>query len=83
MRWWEAIHCQIKSDFILIHSTPSPSVESLLIRIHQQAEIWLLNYAQKNSLMVPGNLRAGLQTFEGGEVDDVSQCCTYTMQQDP
>jgi hypothetical protein len=40
-------------------------------------------FAQKNILMVPGNLRAALQTFEGGEVDEVSQRCTYTMQHDP
>jgi hypothetical protein len=32
--------------------------------------------------MVPGNLRAALQTFEGGEVDDMSQRCTYRMQHD-
>ncbi|KAI2491877.1 hypothetical protein MHU86_22673 [Fragilaria crotonensis] len=33
--------------------------------------------------MVPGDLRAALQTFEGGEIEDVSQRCTYTMQHDP
>jgi hypothetical protein len=33
--------------------------------------------------MVPGNLRAGLQTFEGGEVNEVSQKTTYTMQHNP
>ena len=65
---------KIKIDFLMIHSAPSPS-EALLKKIHQQAEIWLLNFAQKNILMVPGNLRAGLQTFEGGEVDDVSSLC--------
>ena len=59
------------------------SGESLLGSIHEQAEIWLLNYAQKNILMVPGNLRAGLQTFEGGDVDEVSKRSTYTMQHDP
>jgi hypothetical protein len=74
---------KIKNDFVLIHSLPSPSVESVLIKIHMQAENWLLKFAQKNILMVPGNLRAGLQTFEGGEVDDVSQRSTYTMQHDP
>ena len=73
---------KIKTDFLMIHSAPSPS-EALLKTIHQQAEIWLLNFAQKNILMVPGNLRAGLQTFEGGEVDDVSQRCTFTMQHNP
>ena len=74
---------KIKTDFLMIHSAPSLSSEALLQRIHQQAEIWLLNFAQKNILMVPGNLRAGLQTFEGGEVDDVSQRCTFTMQHNP
>jgi hypothetical protein len=74
---------KIKNDFISIHSLPSQTLESVLIKIHNQAENWLLKFAQKNILMVPGNLRAGLQTFEGGEVDDVSQRSTYTMQHDP
>jgi hypothetical protein len=74
---------KIKNDFTAIHSEPSPSHESPLINIHNLAETWLLNFAQKNILMVPGNLRAALQTFEGGEVDEVSQRCTYTMQHDP
>ena len=55
----------------------------MLTRIHNQAEVWLLNFTQTNILMVRGNLRAGLQTFEGGEVDDVLQRCTYTMQHNP
>jgi superfamily II DNA helicase RecQ len=74
---------KIKHDFVSIHSTPSLSRELLLAKIHEQAEIWLLNFAQKNILMVPGNLRAGLQTLEGGEVDEVSQRHTYSMQHDP
>jgi hypothetical protein len=74
---------KIKTDFAMIHSAPNPSMELFLIKIHMQAENWLLNYAQKNILMVPGNLRAALQTFDGGEVDEVSHRCTYTMQHDP
>ena len=74
---------KIKTDFNSIHSPPSPSTEALLVKLHQLAEVWLLNYAQKNIKMVPGDLRAALQTFEGGEVEDVSQRCTYTMQHDP
>jgi hypothetical protein len=74
---------KIKTDFAMIHSAPNPSMELFLIKIHMQAENWLLNYAQKNILMVPGNLRAALQTFDGGEVDEVSHHCTYTMQHDP
>ena len=74
---------KIKQGFVSIHSPPSQCVESVLIKIHKQAEIWLLNFAQKNILMVPGNLRAGLQTLKGCEVDEVSQHQTYTMQHDP
>ena len=74
---------KIKDDFVLIHSPPSQAGELLLIKIHTQAEDWLLNFAQKNVLMVPGNLRAGLQNFDRGEVNDVSQLKTYTMQHDP
>jgi hypothetical protein len=75
---------KIRADFVLIHSPPaSQSGESMLIRIHELAENWLLNFAQKNILMVAGNFRAALQTFKGGEVDDVSQRCTYRMQHDP
>jgi hypothetical protein len=48
---------KIKRDFVTIHSAPSLSGELLLTKIHQQAEIWLLNFAQKNILMVPGNLQ--------------------------
>jgi hypothetical protein len=74
---------KIKADFVSIHSPPRESGKSMLINIQKQAENWLLNFAQKNILMVPGNLRAGLQTFKGGEVDDVSQQCTYRMQHNP
>ena len=71
------------SDYDSIHSAPNPQGEVLLVQIHKHAEDWLLNFAQKNILMVPGNLRAALQTFEGGEVDEISHRCTYTMQHDP
>jgi hypothetical protein len=74
---------KIKTDFNLIHSPPNPLSEAFLVKLHQLAEVWLLNYAQKNIKMVPGDLRAALQTFEGGEIEDVSQRCTYTMQHDP
>ena len=74
---------KIKTDFALIHSAPTPSGEKVLIQIHKHAEDWLLHFAQKNILMVPGNLRAALQTFEGGEVEEISHRCTYTMQHDP
>ncbi|KAI2494804.1 hypothetical protein MHU86_19699 [Fragilaria crotonensis] len=74
---------KIKTDFNLIHSPPNPLSEVFLVKLHQLAEVWLLNYAQKNIKMVPGDLRAALQTFEGGEIEDVSQRCTYTMQHDP
>jgi hypothetical protein len=74
---------KIKNYFVAIHSKPSPNQELSLLDIHAEAQTWLLNFAQKNILMVPGNLRAALQTFEGGEVDEVSQRCTYTMQHDP
>ena len=51
-------HSKIKADF---HSIHSPPIESLLLKIHEHAENWLLNFAPKNILMVPGHLRAGLQ----------------------
>jgi hypothetical protein len=73
---------KIRKDFADIHSTPSPLFESMLIKIQDLAGIWVLNFAQMNALMLPGQLRGGLQTFEGGEVDDVSQKTTYTMQHD-
>jgi hypothetical protein len=74
---------KIKNDYTAIHSDPNPPEESVLIDIHEHAETWLLKFAQKNILMVPGNLRAALQTFEGDDVEDISQRCTYTMQHDP
>ena len=74
---------KIRNDFAAIHSEPSPPHELFLMDVHKQAKTWLLKFAQKNILMVPGNLRAALQTFEGGEVDEVSQRCTYTMQHNP
>ncbi|KAI2503191.1 hypothetical protein MHU86_11294 [Fragilaria crotonensis] len=74
---------KIKSDFSSIHSSPCSSTEFLLVQIHKHAEDWLLKFVQKNILMVPGNLRAGLQTFEGGEIEEISHRCTYTMQHDP
>jgi hypothetical protein len=74
---------KIKIDCHTIHSDASPAHEPLLITIHEHAETWLLKFAQKNILMVPGNLRAGLQTFEGAEIDDITQRSIYTMQHDP
>jgi hypothetical protein len=55
---------KIKTDFISIHPPPSPPEELLLTKIHKQAKVWLLNFAQKNILMVPGTLCAGLQTLK-------------------
>jgi superfamily II DNA helicase RecQ len=74
---------KIRRDFNQIHSPAHPATESLLVRIIANGKDWLLNFAQKNILMVPGNLRAGLQTFEGGEVNEVSQRSIYTMQHFP
>ncbi len=74
---------KITSDFASIHINPDPIGENLLVIIQRKAEDGLLHFAQKNILMVPGNLRAGLQTFEGGKVNDASQQSTYTMQHDP
>lgn len=73
---------KIRRDYEMIHSPPKPS-EALLLLIHERAENWLLHYCQKNILMVPGNLRAGLQTFEGEEINEINQKTTYTMQHDP
>ena len=67
----------------MMHAPPKPDSEAILVSIHQSAENWILHYAQKNILMVPGNLRAGLQTFEGQEVNEMNQKMTYTMQHDP
>jgi hypothetical protein len=64
---------KIKNDFVTIHSPPDLASESLLVAIHDMAERWLVCFSQKNILMVPGNLRAGLQTFEGSEVNEVNQ----------
>jgi hypothetical protein len=74
---------RIKQDYAMIHSPPNLPGEALLLSMHELAERWLLHYCQKNILMVPGNLRAALQTFEGGEVNEVNQKMTYTMQHDP
>ena len=74
---------KIRSDCNLIHSPPHPESEGLLVLLLENAKDWLLNFAKKNVLMVPGNLRAGLLSFEGGEVNDISQGTTYTMQHYP
>ena len=73
---------KIKNDFNAIHSPPIPSHESPLIHFHGLAEDWVLQFAQKNVLMLPGQLCGSLQTFEGGEVDDVSQRMTHNVQHD-
>jgi DEAD/DEAH box helicase len=74
---------KIKSDHDMIHSPPSQTSEGLLVLIHEQATKWILHYAQNNILMIPGNLRSGLQTFEGSEVNETKQKTLYTMQHDP
>ena len=73
---------KLKNDFNAIHSPPIPSHKSPLIHFHGLAEDWVLQFARKNVLMLPGQLRGSLQTFEGGEVDDVSQHMTHTVQHD-
>jgi hypothetical protein len=74
---------KIKADYVMMTEPTKPNSEVLLVSIHEMAEKWIRHYASKNILMVPGNLRAGLQTFEGQEVNDVNQKTTYTMQHDP
>jgi DEAD/DEAH box helicase len=74
---------KIKNDNRMIHDPPNISSESLLVTIHERAKFWLLNVAKNNILMIPGNLRAGLQTFEGVEVNDLNQKATYTLQHHP
>jgi Helicase conserved C-terminal domain len=74
---------KIKNDFISIHAAPDVSTERRLLSIHQQAEEWLLTYAQKNISLVPANFRAGLQTFDGGEINELSHGSTYAMQHHP
>jgi hypothetical protein len=74
---------KIRTDFELIHRAPNSTTEKLLLTIHEMAECWLLFYAQKNILMIPGNLRAGLQVFEGTDINEITQHSTYTMQHQP
>jgi hypothetical protein len=74
---------KIRKDFVSIHSAPDPSREWQLLRIHEQAKEWLLKYANDNIMMLPGNLRAGLQTFDGGDINDLSHGTTYALQHDP
>jgi hypothetical protein len=63
---------KIKNDHDFIHSSPKGASERLLLVIHEKVESWI-HYSTSNILMVPGNLRAALQTFEGGEVNKVSK----------
>jgi hypothetical protein len=79
----EAFAQKIRADFDMIHSIPKPTSERLLLLIHEKVEIWLRRYCQTDILMVPGNLRAVLQTFGGGEVNGVNQKTLYTIQHNP
>jgi hypothetical protein len=74
---------KIKKDFRDIHLAPDSSTELSLIAMHKQAEKWLLEYAHNNILMVSGNFRAALQTFDGGDINDLLHGTTYAMQHDP
>jgi hypothetical protein len=74
---------KIVADHDVIHGRPDPVTEPELLTIHIKAEEWLLHYAQKNILMVPGHLRAALQTFDASEVNDVVQNSTFTLQHNP
>jgi hypothetical protein len=74
---------KIQDDFLLINSATIPISEMTLIYIHEKATTWLMKYSQENVLLVPGNLRAALQTFEGSEINDVKQLSTYVMQHHP
>jgi hypothetical protein len=74
---------KIRNDYLLIHDAPNLISEPLLWQIHERASCWLLNYSQDNILLVPGNFRAALQTYEGGEVNEVNQSSTYVMQHHP
>ena len=74
---------KIKQDFLDIHLDPDPVMEPTLLLILAQAEEWLLKYSKKYPLLLPGHVRAALQSFEGLEVNEISQKTTYTMQHDP
>ena len=74
---------KIKQDFLDIHMDPDPVMEPTLLLILAQAEEWLLKYSKKYPLLLPGHVRAALQSFEGLEVNEISQKTTYTMQHDP
>jgi hypothetical protein len=73
---------KIKNDHDQIHSSPNVAGESLLLSIHEKVENWM-RISQPSILMVPGNLRAALQTFEGGDVNEIKQNTTYAMQHNP
>jgi hypothetical protein len=79
----DGFRSKIVSDYTLIHSPPDMAGEQVLVSILGKAEEWLLHFSQKNIMMVPGHLRAALQTFEGLDVNDISQNTTYSMQHDP
>jgi hypothetical protein len=74
---------KIQDDVLFINSVTIPISEMILIYIHEKATSWLMKYSQENVLLVPGNLRAALQTFEGSKINDVKQSSTYVMQHHP
>jgi len=74
---------KIKQDHSDIHSPPDSRSETTLRSILDHAEQWLLCHAKMAVLMVPPQIRAGLQSFEGIEVNDINQKTTYAMQSKP
>ena len=74
---------KIKQDHSDIHTPPDSGSEQTLRLILENAEQWLLHHAKTATVMVPPQIRAGLQSFEGVEVNDINQKTTYTMQSKP
>ena len=74
---------KIKQDRTDIHTRPDARTEPVLLLILHQAKYWLLNNAKYDIVSLPGQIRAALQSFEGLEVNEISQRTTYTMQHNP
>ncbi len=74
---------KVKQDRNAIHACPDATTEPGLLLILRQAKHWLLCIAKFDIVSLPGHVRAALQSFEGLEVNEISQKTTYTMQHNP
>jgi superfamily II DNA helicase RecQ len=69
----------VLDQMVIMSLRPAADEEPVLNQVLEAAETYLKTFAKRHVRMVPGNLRAGLQVFDGQDVSEVKQNVLYTF----